>query len=104
MLTARNEYTATAFSKPLMMVFRAIYRPTREVHAVTTISPYFPDEVRYHAEIEPTFERFVYEPLVRGVVGAARGMRRLQAGSIHAYLAYVIVLVVSLVLVVWWRG
>jgi len=103
-LSARNEYTATAFSKPLMMVFRAVYRPTREVEAVTRISPYFPDEVRYRAEIEPTFERFVYEPLARAVLGVASGMRMLQAGSLHAYLAYVIVLVVSLVLLVWWRS
>jgi hydrogenase-4 component B len=103
-LTARNEYTATAFSKPLMMVFRAIYRPTREVEALTKASPYFPHEVRYHAEIEPTFERYVYEPLVRAVLAFARGMKMLQAGSLHAYLAYVIVLVVSLVLFVWWRS
>ena len=34
-LTARTEYTATAFSKPLMMIFRAVYRPTREVEALT---------------------------------------------------------------------
>jgi hydrogenase-4 component B len=60
--------------------------------------------VRYHAQIEPTFERYVYEPLVRGVMRAARWMEVLQAGSLHAYLAYVIALVVSLVLFVWWRG
>ena len=56
------------------------------------------------AEIEPTFERYLYGPLVRGVVGMASGMKVLQAGSLHAYLAYVIVLVVSLVLLVWWGG
>src|SRR5207244_2861937 len=33
-LTARTEYTATAFSKPLMMIFRAVYRPTREVETL----------------------------------------------------------------------
>jgi len=104
LLSARNEYTATAFSKPLMMVFRAVYRPTREVEAVTKTSQYFPHEVRYRAEIEPTFERYVYEPLVRAVLGVAHGLRVLQAGSLHAYLAYVIILVVSLVLLVWWRG
>ena len=32
------------------------------------------------------------------------GMKVLQAGSLHAYLAYVIALVVSLVLLVWWRS
>jgi hydrogenase-4 component B len=102
-LTASAEYTATAFSKPLMMIFRAVYRPTREVEALTEVSPYFPREVRYRAEIEPTFERYVYGPLVRAVLRIAAGMRVLQAGSLHAYLGYVIALVVSLMLLVWWR-
>jgi hydrogenase-4 component B len=101
-LTARTEYTATAFSKPLMMIFSAIYRPTREV--ATVGEAHFPREVTYRAEIEPTFERFLYGPLTRGVMAAAERMRVIQAGSLHAYLAYVIVLVLSLVLLLWWRG
>jgi hydrogenase-4 component B len=103
-LSAQTEYTATAFSKPLMMIFRAVYRPTRQVETLTDVSPYFPQEVRYHAEIEPTFERYVYGPLVRRVLRVAQGMKVLQAGSLHAYLAYVITLVVWLVFLVWWRG
>ena len=103
-LSARTEYTATAFSKPLMMIFRAVYRPTRQVEALGDVSPYFPREVRYHAHIEPTFERYVYGPLVRAVLRIADGMKVLQAGSLHAYLAYVIALVVWLVLRVWWKG
>jgi hydrogenase-4 component B len=103
-LSARTEYTATAFSKPLMMIFGAIYRPTREVSRVEEVSAYFPSEVRYRAEIEPTFERFVYGPLMRGVVGTAQRMKVIQAGSLHAYLAYVIVLVVGLVVLLWLRG
>ena len=101
-LTARTEYTATAFSKPLMMIFAAVYRPTREV--LTVGEAHFPREVKYRAEIEPTFERFLYGPLTRGVMGAAERMKVIQAGSLHAYLAYVIVLVLSLVLLLWWRG
>jgi len=100
-LTPRTEYTATAFSKSLMMIFRAVYRPTLEVEALADRSPYFPQEVRYRARIEPTFERYVYEPLVRGVLRVASGMKGLQAGSLHAYLAYVLVLAVVLLL---WLG
>jgi hydrogenase-4 component B len=100
-LTAATEYTATAFSKPLMMIFRAIYRPTREVETLTEVSPYFPREVRYRAAIEPTFERYVYRPLVDAVLRVAEGMKVLQAGSLHAYLAYVLVLGVLLLL---WLG
>jgi hydrogenase-4 component B len=100
-LSAHTEYTATAFSKPLMMIFRAVYRPTREVEALADVSPYFPREVRYRTTIEPTFERYVYGPLLRGVLRLANGMKGLQAGSLHAYLAYVLVLGVLLLL---WLG
>jgi hydrogenase-4 component B len=82
-----------------MMIFRAIYRPTREVQTVG--EAYFPQEVRYRAEIEPTFERFVYGPLMRGVLALADKMKVIQAGSLHAYLAYVLLLVIALLL---WLG
>jgi hydrogenase-4 component B len=98
-LTARTEYTATAFSKPLMMIFSAVYRPTREVQAVG--ETYFPREVTYRAEIEPTFERFFYGPLTRGVLKVAERMKVIQAGSLHAYLAYVLLLGIALLL---WLG
>ncbi len=103
-LSAQTEYTATAFSKPLMMIFGAVYRPTRRVESLSAVSPYFPHEVRYHAEIEPTFERYIYNPLLRAVLRVANGLKVVQAGSLHAYLAYVTALVVWLMLVVWWRG
>jgi hydrogenase-4 component B len=102
-LDARTEYTATAFSKPLLVIFGGVYRPTREVETLTDVSPYFPHTVRYRSEIEPTFERYVYDPLLATILRAATAMKVLQAGSLHAYLAYVIVLVVSLVLFVWWQ-
>ncbi len=102
-LTAEAEYTATAFSKPLMLIFGAIYRPTREVSTLET-TPYYAREVRYRAEVEPTFERFVYRPLTRGVLHLAERMRVIQAGSLHAYLGYVMALVLFLVTLLWWRG
>jgi hydrogenase-4 component B len=99
-LSARTEYTATAFSKPLMMIFSAVYRPTREVQTVG--EAHFPSEVRYRAHIEPTFERFLYGPLTRAVLGAAERMKVIQAGSLHAYLAYVLIL--GIVLLLWLGG
>ncbi len=102
-LTAEAEYTATAFSKPLMLIFGAIYRPTREVSMLES-APYYAREVRYRAEVEPTFERFVYHPATRGLLRLAGRMRVIQAGSLHAYLGYVMALVLFLVLLLWWRG
>jgi hydrogenase-4 component B len=100
-LTPRTEYSATAFSNPLLLVFREVYRPTREVEAMTHVSPYFPSEVRYRVEIEPTFERHLYDPLLRGVMRLAERMKMLQAGSLHAYLGYVLLLGAALLI---WLG
>ena len=63
---------------------------------------HFPREVKYRSEIEPTFERFLYGPLTRSVLGAAERMKVIQAGSLHAYLAYVLVL--GIVLLLWLGG
>jgi len=101
-LTPVTEYTGTAFSKPLLMIFRAVYRPTREVEALAEVSPYFPQEVRYRVEIEATFERYLYRPLTRAVIEVAERMKVLQAGSLHAYLGYVLVL--GLILLIWLGG
>jgi hydrogenase-4 component B len=101
--TAEAEYTATAFSKPLMLIFAAIYRPTRAVSRLET-APYYAHEVHYHAEVEPTFERFVYRPLTNAVLRLAERMRVIQAGSLHAYLGYVMALVLGLVILLWWQG
>ncbi len=97
-LTAANEYTATAFSKPLRMIFAALYRPRREIQAEFEVSPYYPTAIRFESEIEPSFEKRLYDPIKDRVLAAAGRMRVMQAGSIHAYLAYIFVALVLLLL------
>jgi hydrogenase-4 component B len=99
-LTDDNEYTATAFSKALRMIFSALYQPRREIQAVFDVSPYYPKEIHFESEIEPTFEKRLYAPLQDLILWFSTRMRAVQAGSVHAYLAYIfITLVVLLILV-----
>jgi hydrogenase-4 component B len=97
-LTADNEYTATAFSKPLRMIFSALYRPRREIQAEYEVSPYYPSAIRFESEIAPPFETRIYAPLRERILAAANRMRAIQAGSIHAYLAYIFIALVLLLL------
>jgi hydrogenase-4 component B len=97
-LTAANEYTATAFSKPLRMIFAALFRPRREIQAEFDVSPYFPKVIHFESEIQPTFETHFYEPLWAGIQSIAARMRKIQMGSIHAYLAYIFVTLILLLL------
>src|SRR5713101_4748001 len=97
-LTEDNEYTATAFSKALRMIFSVLYQPRREIQTVFDVSPYFPKAIRFESEIEPTFEKRLYVPLKDLLLRFATRMRAIQAGSIHAYLAYIFVTLVLLLL------
>ncbi len=97
-LTSDNEYTATAFSKPLRLIFSAFYQPRREIRPEYDVSPYYPSAIRFESGIEPTFEKRVYGPLKARVFGLSRRMRAIQAGSIHAYLAYIFVTLILLLL------
>jgi hydrogenase-4 component B len=97
-LTSDNEYTATAFSKPLRMIFSALYRPRREIQAEYEVSPYYPSAIRFESEIEPAFEKHLYGPLRQRIMAAAKRMRAIQAGSINAYLAYIFITLILLLL------
>jgi hydrogenase-4 component B len=97
-ITAANEYTATAFSKPLRMIFSALFRPRREIQADFEVSPYFPKAIRFESEIEEHFETRLYTPLKSAVFALAASLRKIQAGSVHAYLAYIFVALILLLL------
>lgn len=97
-LTADNEYTATAFSKPLRMIFSALYRPRREIQAEFEVSPHYPSAIRFESEIELTFEKRLYGPLRERIMAMANRMKGIQAGSINVYLAYIFITLILLLL------
>ncbi|MFZ1084230.1 MAG: hydrogenase 4 subunit B [Terracidiphilus sp.] len=97
-LTAAHEYTATAFSKPLRMIFGALFRPKREIQANFEVSRYYPKSIHFESEIQPTFETHIYSPIQKGILALAERMRRIQTGSIHAYLAYIFVTLILLLI------
>jgi hydrogenase-4 component B len=97
-LTPRMEYTATGFSKPIRMIFKALFRPRREVQREYDFSPYFTTSIRFEAQVEEVFETRIYRPLNRWVLWASRRMRALQAGSLQAYLIYIFITLLLLLL------
>ena len=80
------------------MIFSALYRPHREIQAEYEVSPYYPTAIRFESEIEPTFEKHFYAPFEDWLMRIARRMRGVQAGSVHAYLAYIFLALIALLL------
>lgn len=97
-LTPKMEYTATGFSKPLRMIFKALFRPHREVQREYDFSPYFATTLRFESHVEELFQTRIYRPMKWLVWKASRRLRALQAGSLHAYLIYIFVTLVALLL------
>lgn len=97
-LTPAMEYTATGFSKPIRMIFKALFRPRREVQREYDYSPYFAKTLRFESHIEEAFVTRLYRPLNRGILRLSRRMRALQAGSIQAYLIYIFITLLLLLM------
>lgn len=97
-LEPRMEYTAAAFAKPFRIIFRQILRPRREIEADYEVAPYFACSLRYRSEITPVFESYLYRPAYQALLAAARRLRGLQAGSLQAYLGYILATLVVLLI------
>ena len=97
-LTPQMEYTATAFSKPLRMIFQAVYRPRRRIQADFAVSRYFTKSIRFESHIEPTFEQLIYRPANRAILRFSRRVRLIQTGSLTTYLVYIFLTLIALLL------
>jgi hydrogenase-4 component B len=95
-LTPQMQYTATGFSKPIRMIFKALFRPRRDVQREYDFSPHFATKLRFETHVEEVFVQRLYRPFQFVILRASRRVRALQAGSIHAYLFYVFATLVLL--------
>ena len=87
-------WTSAGFSKPLRLVLETILRPEREI--TVREAGGVVQEVSYRGRLPHLIDERVYAPLLRVSLSAAGHARRLQSGSLSAYVAYLIVLVVVL--------
>lgn len=91
-LTPKTQYSAMGFAQPMRAIFGRLLLPhTQEVQAKGWTSTYLKRDMRYAVYLEPLLQRYLYGPIVRGVMWCARQASHLQAGSIHLYLAYILV-------------
>ena len=97
-LNSRMQYTATGFSKPIRIVFRILFRPSRKL-SVEGINPYHPEKMEYKVSTEPVFERYIYNPILYFLKVSSRKIKfRVQTGSVHLYLIYIFIAVLALML------
>jgi hydrogenase-4 component B len=97
-LSERNEYTPTGFTQPLKRVFNSFYRSKTSTSVETESDPYL-RKLNFETSIPDVFEDYLYRPIAKIVTGLARKGGVIQTGSIQAYLAYIFVILVLLLII-----
>ncbi|MBZ5557699.1 MAG: hydrogenase 4 subunit B [Acidobacteriia bacterium] len=88
--TARFDYTATAFAKPLRLVFAALYHPRREVTRETAGTPYVVRRIHYAGEIVDLAETHIYHRVEREISALSQLIRARSTGRIYGYIGFVL--------------
>lgn len=91
-------WSSAGFTKPLRLVLEAVLRPRREIEAVHEHGQL--QSIRYRGEVPHLFDTLLYGPVQRGALRGALIARRLQSGSVRAYAAYLLALLLGLLLLV----
>jgi len=96
-LDSRNEYSATAFTKPLRIAFSFFLLPYRKTQKIRETF-YHVRSFTYETHTTKVFKKYIYDPLIALVFKSAKSMRRIQPGSIHLYLGYIFVTLLLLLI------
>lgn len=95
-LNARMQYSATGFSKPIQIVFKIVFRPTRKIKVEGDLL-YHPQSIGYETTFISVFEKFIYHPFYKIVKMLSKRIKfYVQTGSTHSYLIYIFVAVLAL--------
>ncbi|MDD3169184.1 MAG: hydrogenase 4 subunit B [Eubacteriales bacterium] len=97
-LTPRMQYSGTAFSKPMKIVFKIFFQSSRDLK-LQGDHPYHPESMEYTITTESVFEKYIYIPLLVWVTAWSKRVKlMIQTGSVHTYLLYIFVAVLVLML------
>lgn len=90
----RLAWSSAGFTKALRLVLEPLLRPERVVTTVSTGA--LVRSIEYRSVTPHLFDTLIFSPLERVSLRGAHTARRLQSGSLRAYIAYLLVLVLGL--------
>jgi hydrogenase-4 component B len=83
-------YTATGFSNPVRVTFLAIFHPTEIEDSSDMVAQHFRMAIRRLVEEVHILDRLLFRPVEAGATGIARGLARMHHGRLNAYIGYVL--------------
>lgn len=83
-------YTATGFSNPVRVTFLSLFHPTEIEDSSEMVARHFRTAIRRLAEEVHILDRLFFQPVEAGAMRIARGLARMHHGRLNAYISYVL--------------
>ncbi len=101
-LPVNAHYTATGFSNPIVVIFRAILRPYQPVEQEEILASHFHAAVRREVRESYVVDRLLFYPASAVVARVSEVLARIHHGKINVYIVYTFVtLLVAVSLALW---
>jgi hydrogenase-4 component B len=92
-------YTATGFSNPVRVVFQALLRPRTAEESTEAVAQHFRTAIRRERREESIVDRLVLGASIDALRKLAEAIRRMHVGSVNAYAAYVLIVMLFVLLI-----
>ena len=101
-LSERMQYTASSLSYPLRIIFRFLFRPTLQIQKelVHASSNYEKRSISVTQSTEDVFEQKLYRSILSASISFLGKIRLVQTGKVNAYVLYVMMILVILLIYV----
>ncbi len=101
-LNEKMEYTATSLSQPIRAVFKVFFKPhniTSKEFFIST-NQYLVKSIKFNSITKNIFEESLYQSIISSTLRVLDKIRKIQTGKINAYLLYIMITAVLLLLFV----
>lgn len=101
-LTERMQYTASSVSYPLRIIFKFLFRPTLQIQKELghNSSNYEKRSIAVTQSTEDVFEQKLYRSIISASIALFGKIRLVQTGKVNAYVLYVMMILVILLIYV----
>ena len=100
--SSRNEYGAASFSQPIQVVFRVLYKTKTNIIRTyhSEANPYLKKSTTVQSASVDVFEAHFYTPMISASIFILDKIRKIQTGKVNAYLLYIMITLILLLLTV----
>ncbi len=101
-LSEKTQYTATSLAEPIRRIFGVFYKPHNDIAAefYTKKNLYLKKSINVISTTRNIFDEKLYGKTISGSLFVLNKIRKIQSGKVNAYILYIMVTLVALLLFV----